>query len=122
MNYIIVYIMRAPKFNRINVFQCSGLNLCIFQHYEEAMEAFEYAGLLEPHFKLTFCDAAEVALAIGDPKRALKSLYDKCVQGQLVHVERAPPLPDDIDHALLMSRTHTRPSDGCVPYSPSACW
>jgi len=44
--------------------------------YEEAMEAFEYAGLLEPHFKLTFCYAAEVALAIGDPKRALKSLYD----------------------------------------------
>ncbi len=44
--------------------------------YEEAMEAFEYAGLLEPHFKLTFCYASEVALAIGDPKRALKNLYD----------------------------------------------
>lgn len=44
--------------------------------YEEAMEAFEYAGLLEPQFKLTFCYAAEVALAIGEPKRALKNLYD----------------------------------------------
>jgi len=44
--------------------------------YEEALEAFEYAGMLEPHFNLTFCFAAEVALAIGQPKRALKNLYD----------------------------------------------
>lgn len=44
--------------------------------YEEALEAFEYAGMLEPNFSLTFCFAAEVALAIGQPKRALKNLYD----------------------------------------------
>lgn len=45
-------------------------------NFEEALEAFEYAGMLEPQFKLTFCFAAEVALVIGKPKRALKSLYD----------------------------------------------
>jgi tetratricopeptide (TPR) repeat protein len=44
--------------------------------YEEALEAFEYAGMIESQFSLTFCYAAEVALAIGQPKRALKNLYD----------------------------------------------
>lgn len=53
-----------------------GQALYYLLKYEEALEAFEYAGVIEPQFNLTFCFAAEVALAIGQPKRALKNLYD----------------------------------------------
>ena len=54
----------------------AGQALYYLLKYEEALEAFEYAGMIEPRFKATFCFAAELSLAIGNPKRALKNLYD----------------------------------------------
>lgn len=70
----LVIIDRDP-YNGMAWFNC-GQAYYYLLRYEEALEAFEYAGMLEPQFSLAFCYAAEVALAIGQPKRALKNLYD----------------------------------------------
>lgn len=68
-------ILDKDPYNALAWFN-SGQALYFLLRFEEALEAFEYAAMIEPNFKLSFAYAAEVSLAIGQPKRALKSLYD----------------------------------------------
>lgn len=68
-------ILDKDPYNALAWFN-SGQALYFLLRFEEALEAFEYAAMIEPGFKLAFAYAAEVSLAIGQPKRALKSLYD----------------------------------------------
>lgn len=68
-------ILDKDPYNALAWFN-SGQALYYLLRFEEALEAFEYAAMIESDFKLSYAFAAEVSLAIGQPKRALKSLYD----------------------------------------------